>query len=141
VRHPIYGFADQYIPKYHYAVVAPTSDGGQLGPYHLLDYLIAKHPKVVSIVSNVLITAGAIVLLPGFSTWVSGTIFAHPAVTVVGAIAVGIGKWLKSSALNSAAAKRAAQTRPRGQGIVWDVNGRRRGRTERDPLLFVEFLV
>jgi hypothetical protein len=127
--------------KYHYAV-ATTSEDGPLGLYHPLDYLIAKHPKVVSIVSNVLIIAGGVVLLPGFSTWASGTILAHPAVTVAGAIAIGVGKWLRS-ALNAqaAAANRAAQSRPRGQWIVRDVNVRRRGRTERDRLLSVEFLV
>jgi hypothetical protein len=125
--------------KYHYAV-ATTSEDGPLGLYHPLDYLIAKHPKVMSIVSNVLIIAGGVVLLPGFPTWASGTILAHPAVTVSGAIAVGVGKWLRS-ALNSAAANRAAHSRQRGQGIVWDVNVRRRGRTERDRPLSVEFLV
>jgi hypothetical protein len=122
--------------KCHYARL----EAGPLGMYHPLDYLIAKHPKVVSAVSNVLITVGGIVLLPGVSTWASGTIFAHPAVTVSGAIAVVVGKWLRS-ALNSAAAKRAAQARPRGQGINEDGNGRRRGRTERDRLLSVEFVV
>ena len=125
--------------KYHYAV-ATTSEDGPLGLYHPLDYLIAKHPKVVSTVSNVLIAVGGIVLLPGVSAWANGTIFAHPAVTVAGAIAVVVGKWLRS-ALNSAAAKRAAQARLRGQGIIEDGNGRRQGRMERGRLLFVEFVV
>ena len=125
--------------KYHYAA-ATTSEDGTLGLYHPLDFLIAKHPKVMSAVSNVLIAVGGIVLLPGVSAWANGTIFAHPAVTVAGAIAVVVGKWLRS-ALKSAAAKRAAQARLRGQGVIDDVNGRRRGRTERDRLLSVEFVV
>jgi hypothetical protein len=69
-----------------------------------LDYLITKHPKAVSTVSTVLIVVGGIVLFPGISAWANGTVLAHPAVTIAGAIAVAVGKWLRA-ALNSAAAK------------------------------------
>jgi len=118
----------------------PGEEDGPLGVHHPLDYLIAKHPKVVSTVSNVLIIVGGIVLLPGVSVWANGTIFGHPAVTVAGAIGVVVGKWLRS-ALKSAAAKRAVQARLRGQGVIDDVNGQRRGRTERGRLLSIEFVV
>ncbi len=47
-------------------------------------------------------------LLPGVSACAAGTIFAHPAVTVAGAIAVVVGKWLRVT-LQSAAANGAAQ--------------------------------
>ena len=105
-----------------------------------LDYLIAKHPKVVSTVSTVLIAVGGIILLPGISACASGTILAHPAVTVAGTIAVVVGKWLKR-ALNSTATKAAAQVQRRNQGVIEDVNGYRQWRTERDHLLSVEFVV
>jgi hypothetical protein len=99
--------------------------------YDALDYLIAKHPKVVSTVSTVLITVGGIILLPGVSACASGTILAHPAVTVAGAIAVVVGKWPKR-ALNSAATKAAAQVQRRNQRVIEDVDGYRQRRTERD---------
>ncbi len=124
----------------NYHAVTTTVEEAPLGLHHLVDYLIAKHPKVMSTVSNLLIFVGGSVLLPGVTAWVSGTIIAHPAVTVAGGVAVAVGKWLRS-ALNSAAAKRAAQARLRGQGIIEDGNGRRQGRMERGRLLFVEFVV
>ena len=80
------------------------SDDAPLGFRNGLDYLITKHPKAVSTVSTVLIAVGGMVLFPGISAWASGTALAHPAVTVAGAIAVAVGKWLRA-ALNSAAAK------------------------------------
>ncbi len=136
--HPI---TDKFLTSKHHYAVTTTVEDAPLGLHNALDYMIAKHPKVVSTISNVLIIVGGIVLLPGVSTLASGTILAHPAVTVTGAIFVAVGKWLRC-ALNSAAAKRAAQARPpRGRGIIEDVNGHRRGRMERGRLLSVEFVV
>jgi hypothetical protein len=136
--HPI---TDKFLTSKHHYTVTTTVEDAPLGLHNALDYSIAKHPKVMSTISNVLIIVGGIVLLPGVSTLASGTILAHPAVTVVGAIFVAFGKWLRS-ALNSAAAKGAAQARlPRGRGIIEDVNGHRRGRMERGRLLSVEFVV
>ena len=80
---------------------------GLLGLHNPLGYLVTKHPKVMSTVSRLstaLITVGSIVLLPGIATCAAGTIFAHPAATVVGAIAVTVGKWLRA-AVHSAAAE------------------------------------
>jgi hypothetical protein len=77
---------------------------GLLGLHNPLGYLVTKHPKVMSTVSTALITVGSIVLLPGIATCAAGTIFAHPAATVVGAIAVTVGKWLRA-AVHSAAAE------------------------------------
>ncbi|KAH9964409.1 hypothetical protein BJV74DRAFT_717806, partial [Russula compacta] len=59
-------------------------------------YLTTEHPKVMTKISTVLIIVGGIVLLPGFSEWVGGTILGHPAVKVAGAIAFAIGQWLKA---------------------------------------------
>jgi len=77
----------------------------------VLDSVIAKHPKLMSNVSTVLIAVGSLVLLPGVTACAAGTIFAHPAVTVAGAISVVVGKWLRV-ALQSATANGAAQAQP-----------------------------
>ena len=76
--------------------------------HKVLDYFITKHPKVVSAVSTVLITVGSIALHPGVASCVGGPTLAQHAVQAVGAVAVAIGKWLRT-ALNSAAAKAAAR--------------------------------
>ncbi|KAH9964414.1 hypothetical protein BJV74DRAFT_726392, partial [Russula compacta] len=60
-----------------------------------LNYFIAKHPKAMYRVSAVLIAVGGIMLLPGFSECAGGTILAHPAMKVAGAITVAVGKWLR----------------------------------------------
>ena len=88
-----------------------------LGPCNALGYLIAKYPKTMSNISTVLITVGSIALLPGVTAMAAGTIFAHPAMTVAGAIAVAVGKWLKA-AVQSATANGVAQVQPSNQAIV-----------------------
>jgi hypothetical protein len=88
-----------------------------LGPCNALGYLIVKHPKVMSNISTVLITVGSIALLPGVTAMAAGTIFAHPAMTVAGAIAVAVGKWLKV-AVESATATGVAQAQPSNQAVV-----------------------
>ena len=50
----------------------------------------------------------------GLSACVSGTILAHPGVTVTGGVAVVVGKWLRS-ALVSATARTAARAQASGQ--------------------------
>ncbi|KAH9958380.1 hypothetical protein BJV74DRAFT_753057, partial [Russula compacta] len=67
-----------------------------LDPRKAVHRLITKHPKVMSSVSTVLIIMGSIVLLPGISACVNGTILAHPAVKVAAGVAVAVGKWLRS---------------------------------------------
>jgi hypothetical protein len=56
-------------------------------------------------------------LLPGVTAMAAGTIFAHPAMTVAGAIAVAVGKWLKA-AVQSATANGVAQVQPSNQADV-----------------------
>lgn len=80
-------------------------------------YLIIKHRKMVSTVSIVLTTVGDIVLSPGFPTCVSGTVLAHPAVIVAGAIAGTVGRWIRS-ALNSTEVGIGVQIQPSGQEAV-----------------------
>ena len=79
--------------------------------------MIAKHPKVLSTISIVLTIAGGIILFPGVSASVRGTILAHPAVTIAGGIAVAVGRQLRR-ALNSAAALAAAQAQAQASGQV-----------------------
>lgn len=82
-----------------------------------LDFLTSEHPKVMTTLSAVLITVGSLPALPGISTAAGGTILASHAVQAAGAIAVGVGNWLKS-AQDSAAAKAAAETQPGGQATI-----------------------
>lgn len=86
-----------------------------------LRYLAAKHPKVVSTLSTVLVTVGNIASHPGFSACVGGPILA--AVQSVGALAVTVGEWLRN-ALDSAGAP--AQAQPGGRRTTTDVGGRAR---------------
>ena len=92
----------------HQAVTTIAEDAPPLGLQNVFDNFIIKHRKVVSTVSTVLITVGGVVLLPGLSACVSGTILAHPGVTFAGGIAVVVGKWLRR-ALDSATARVAAR--------------------------------
>jgi hypothetical protein len=108
--------------------------------HNAVDYLIAKHPKVLSIASTVLTTVGGIILFPGVSACARGTILAHPAVTIAGGIALAVGRRLRR-ALNSAAALAAVQAQTSDQVTIEDVNGHRRDGTEPDGLLSVDFVV
>lgn len=76
----------------------------------LLNQLITKHPKVMSRISTVLVTAGGIVLIPSIF---DGTVLAHPAVKVGGAIAVAFGRWLKTE-VDSAVANATSQAQASG---------------------------
>jgi hypothetical protein len=99
-----------------------------------LDNLITKHPKVMSTVSTILITMGSIVLFPGFTACASGTILAHPAVSVAGAVAVAIGKWFRT-ALNSATARLPPKMPICSRKYEWSSM-----RPERDHLLLLGLL-
>ncbi|KAI0270697.1 hypothetical protein BC834DRAFT_922568 [Gloeopeniophorella convolvens] len=73
-----------------------------------LDFLTTEHPKVMTTLSAVLITVGSLPALPALSAGAGGTILASHAVQAAGAIAVGVGNWLKA-AQDSAAAKAVEQ--------------------------------
>jgi hypothetical protein len=102
-----------------------------LNACNALDFLTTEHPKVMSTLSAVLITVGSLPALPGVASvagGAGGAILASHAVQAAGAIAVGVGQWLKS-AQDSAAAKAAAEV-PAGQAVaaaatIEDANGRR----------------
>ncbi|KAN0118126.1 hypothetical protein V8E52_005387 [Russula decolorans] len=80
-----------------------------LNACNALDFLTSEHPKVMSTLSAVLITVGTLPSLPGISAGAGGAILASHAVQAAGAIAVGVGHWLKSSQ-DSTAAKASSAT-------------------------------
>lgn len=75
-----------------------------LNACNALDFLSTEHPKVMSTVSAILITAGTIPSIPAISAGAGGALLASGAIQAVGAIAVGVGSWLK-------AAQQESQTR------------------------------
>jgi hypothetical protein len=85
-----------------------------------INYVVMKHPKIVSALSTVLIAVGEILLLPGVSRCIGSIILAPYAVKAAGAIAVAVGKWLKVAVDSSEA---AAQPQSSGQADAEDING------------------
>ena len=80
---------------------------------------------MMTTLSAVLITVGSLPALPVISAGAGGTILASHAVQAAGAIAVGVGNWLKS-AQDSAASKAAAEAQQvTGQATIEDVTNRR----------------
>jgi hypothetical protein len=61
-----------------------------------LDFLTTEHPKVMTTLSAILITIGSIPAIPAISAGAGGTVLASGAAHAVGAIAVGVGSWLKA---------------------------------------------
>jgi len=61
-----------------------------------LDFLTSEHPKVMSTLSAILITAGSLPAIPAISAGAGGAVLASGAAHAVGAIAVGLGSWLKA---------------------------------------------
>ena len=72
-----------------------------LNACNALDFLSTEHPKVMSTVSAILITAGTIPSIPAISAGAGGAILASGAAQAVGAIAVGVGSWLKAAQAES----------------------------------------
>ncbi|KAF9265119.1 hypothetical protein L218DRAFT_861623 [Marasmius fiardii PR-910] len=61
-----------------------------------LDFIQTEHPKVMSTISAILITVGTIPSIPAISAGAGGALLASGAVQAAGAIAVGVGSWLKT---------------------------------------------
>jgi hypothetical protein len=95
-----------------------------LNACNALDFLHTEHPKVMSTVAAVLLTVGSLPTLPGITAGAGGAILASHAVQAAGAIAVGVGSWLKA-AQDSAASKAAAEVQPGGHATIEDVTHRR----------------
>ncbi len=98
-----------------------------LNACNALDFLTTEHPKVMTTLSAVLITVGTLPALPGVSAGAGGAILASHAVQAAGAIAVGVGHWLKSAQDSAAAKAGAGETQPGGQvtASIEDANNRR----------------
>ena len=124
---------------HHYTATTRVTDA-PLALHNAVDYLITKHPKVLSTVSTVLTTVGGIILFPGVSACARGTILTHPAVTIAEGIALTVGRRLRR-ALNSAATLAAVQAQARGQVSTEGVDDYRRDGTVPDGLLSVDFVV
>ena len=61
-----------------------------------LDFLTQEHPRVMSAMSAILITIGAIPAIPAIGAGAGGAVLASGAAQAAGAIAVGVGHWLKA---------------------------------------------
>jgi len=61
-----------------------------------LDYLTSEHPKVMTALSAVLITAGSLPAIPMLTAGAGGAFLASGTAHAIGSIAVGLGTWLKS---------------------------------------------
>ncbi|KAH7907653.1 hypothetical protein BJ138DRAFT_458623 [Hygrophoropsis aurantiaca] len=79
-------------------VVEPAVTGANvpvwlLNACHALDFLTSEHPRAMTTLSAVLITAGTLPAIPAIS---GGTVLATGVAQAVGAIAVGVGNMLKA---------------------------------------------
>jgi hypothetical protein len=61
-----------------------------------LDVLVSEHPKVMTALSAILITLGSIPAIPAISAGAGGAVLASGTAHAVGAIAVGLGSWMKA---------------------------------------------
>jgi len=68
-----------------------------LNACNALEYITSEHPKAMSIISAILITAGSIPALPAISAGAGGAVLASGAAHAIGAIAVGLGQALGST--------------------------------------------
>ncbi|KAJ7480147.1 hypothetical protein B0H11DRAFT_1916273 [Mycena galericulata] len=61
-----------------------------------LDFLQNEHPRVMSTLSAILIVAGTLPTLPIISAGAGGAVLASSTAHAIGAIAVGVGSWIKT---------------------------------------------
>jgi N6-adenosine-specific RNA methylase IME4 len=71
-----------------------------------LDFFNNEHPKTMTAVAAALITVGSLPAIPGFAAVAGGTFLASHAFQAAGAIALGVGNWLRAT--QEASAKTAA---------------------------------
>lgn len=62
-----------------------------------LDYITSEHPKTMSIISAILITAGSIPAIPAIAAGAGGAVLASGAAQTAGAIAIGLGQVLNTT--------------------------------------------
>lgn len=71
-----------------------------LNACNALEYITSEHPKAMSVISAILITAGSIPAIPAISAGAGGAVLASGAAHAIGAIAVGLGQALNSTMKN-----------------------------------------
>lgn len=62
-----------------------------------LDFLGNEHPKIISFVSAILITAGSIPAIPAVAAGAGGAFLASGTAHAIGAVAVGLGNWISAT--------------------------------------------
>ena len=62
-----------------------------------LDYITSEHPKAMSIISAILITAGSIPTIPAIAGGAGGAVLASGAAQAAGAMAIGLGQALNNT--------------------------------------------
>lgn len=82
----------------HQAVVTATTQAPVwlLNACTALEYITSEHPKAMSIISAILITAGSIPTIPAIAAGAGGAVLASSAAHAIGAIAVGVGQALNA---------------------------------------------
>lgn len=66
-----------------------------------LEYITSEHPKAMSIISAILITAGSIPAMPAIAAGAGGAVLSSGAAHAIGAIAIGVGQALSAGVVNS----------------------------------------
>jgi len=61
-----------------------------------MEVLVNEHPKVMTTLSAILITIGSIPAIPAIASGAGGAFLASGAAHTVGAVAVGVGSWIKA---------------------------------------------
>lgn len=61
-----------------------------------LEFITSEHPKAMSIISAILITAGSIPAIPAIAAGAGGAVLASGAAHAIGAIAIGVGQALNA---------------------------------------------
>lgn len=79
-----------------------------------LDYITSEHPKAMSVLSAILITAGSLPAIPAISAGAGGAVLASGAAHAIGAIAIGLGQALGASIKNSQAQLQTQAQAPAG---------------------------
>ncbi|KAF4611678.1 hypothetical protein D9613_003648 [Agrocybe pediades] len=82
-------------------VVATTqAPAWLLNACNALEFITSEHPKAMSIISAILITAGSIPAIPAIAAGAGGAILASGTAHAIGAVAVGVGQALSASVKN-----------------------------------------
>jgi hypothetical protein len=89
-----------YVSNSHPSLVTTTVQQAPLwmiNACNALEFLTVEHPKAMTAVSAILVTVGSLPAIPAISAGAGGAILASHAAQAVGAIAVGVGHWLKNT--------------------------------------------